>query len=62
MNGPDVFKFFKYEGGVHRVQRTPATEKSGRVHTSTASVVALPQPTDIDIHIEPKDLKIETKR
>ncbi|KAL1494278.1 hypothetical protein ABEB36_009902 [Hypothenemus hampei] len=62
IEGPEVFKYFKYEGGVHRVQRIPATEKAGRIHTSTVTVIALPQPTEIDIQIEPKDLKIETKR
>ncbi|KAF7274047.1 hypothetical protein GWI33_013267 [Rhynchophorus ferrugineus] len=62
VTGPEVFKYFKHEAGVHRVQRTPITEKSGRIHTSTVSVIALPQPTEIEIHIEPKDLKIETKR
>ncbi|XP_060518760.1 peptide chain release factor 1-like, mitochondrial [Cylas formicarius] len=62
VNGPSVFQWFKYEGGVHRVQRIPTTEKSGRMHTSTISVVVLPQPSDIEINIESKDLKIETKR
>ncbi|XP_076235533.1 mitochondrial translation release factor 1 [Calliopsis andreniformis] len=52
----------KYEGGVHRVQRIPATEKSGRLHTSTATVAVLPVPKNIDVVIEEKDLKIETKR
>lgn len=62
IHGHDVYKYFKYEAGVHRVQRIPATERSGRVHTSTVSVVALPQPKEIDITIQDKDLKIETKR
>ncbi|XP_019864897.1 peptide chain release factor 1-like, mitochondrial [Aethina tumida] len=62
VNGNSVFKYFKHEAGVHRVQRTPSTEKSGRIHTSTVSVVALPQPSDIQINIQQKDLKIETKR
>lgn len=62
VEGHDVYKYLKYEGGVHRVQRVPATEKAGRVHTSTVSVTALPQPSEIDIKIDPKDLKIETKR
>lgn len=53
---------FQYEGGVHRVQRIPATEKLGRVHTSTASVAILPVPSEIQIAIDEKDLKIETKR
>lgn len=62
VDGPMAFQYFKYEAGVHRVQRIPATEKAGRVHTSTVSVVALPQPSEIDITIEQKDLRIETKR
>jgi len=52
----------QHEGGVHRVQRVPATEKAGRVHTSTASVAILPVPSEIQIAINEKDLKIETKR
>ncbi|KAG5878664.1 hypothetical protein JTB14_015597 [Gonioctena quinquepunctata] len=62
LNGPSVFRFIKHEAGVHRVQRTPATEKSGRIHTSTVSVIVLPQPSDIEVNINPNDLKIETKR
>lgn len=62
INGNKVYKFFKHEGGVHRVQRIPSTEKASRIHTSTVSVTALPQPNEIDIQIDPKDLKIETKR
>ncbi|XP_057668121.1 peptide chain release factor 1-like, mitochondrial [Diorhabda carinulata] len=62
VNGDSVFRYFKHEAGVHRVQRTPTTEKGGRIHTSTISVIALPQPSDIDININPSDLKIETKR
>lgn len=53
---------FQYEGGVHRVQRVPATERMGRVHTSTASVAILPVPSEIQIAINERDLKIETKR
>lgn len=62
INGPEVFKFFKYEAGVHRVQRIPTTEKSGRTHTSTISVVALPQPKEVDVVIKDKDLRIDTMR
>lgn len=62
VDGKMTFKYFKYEAGVHRVQRIPTTEKSGRTHTSTVSVTALPQPSEIDIQINNKDLKIETKR
>lgn len=58
----DAFEQLQYEAGVHRVQRVPATERGGRIHTSTVSVLALPQPTDIQVHIHPRDLRIETKR
>ena len=47
INGSDVFKSLKYECGVHRVQRVPQTEKSGRIHTSTVTVAVLPQPKDV---------------
>lgn len=60
--GPDAYDFLKYEAGVHRVQRIPATEKSGRIHTSTVSVAVIPRPDDMDITINSRDLKIETKR
>lgn len=53
---------FRHEGGVHRVQRIPITEKSGRVHTSTASVAIVPAPTEVQVRLDEKDLKIETKR
>lgn len=62
INGDRAFQYLKYEAGVHRVQRIPLTEKQGRIHTSTVSVLALPQPTDIEINIDKKDLRIETKR
>lgn len=62
ISGEDVFRLMKYEAGVHRVQRVPTTEKGGRIHTSTVSILALPQPTDIQINLDQKDLKIETKR
>ncbi|XP_043946391.1 peptide chain release factor 1-like, mitochondrial isoform X2 [Protopterus annectens] len=58
----EVYKHLKYEGGVHRVQRVPKTEKQGRIHTSTMTVAILPQPSEIDLTINPKDLRIETKR
>ncbi|CAD6997893.1 peptide chain release factor 1-like, mitochondrial [Ceratitis capitata] len=58
----DAFHQLQYEAGVHRVQRVPATEKSGRIHTSTASVTVIPRPDDIEVNISEKDLKIETKR
>ena len=54
-----AYSKFKYESGVHRVQRVPETEKAGRVHTSTVTVAVLPKVEDVDIEIDPKDLKIE---
>ncbi|XP_072370211.1 peptide chain release factor 1-like, mitochondrial isoform X1 [Scyliorhinus torazame] len=62
VRGPESFKHMKYERGVHRVQRVPKTEKQGRTHTSTMTVAILPQPTEIEMTINPKDLRIETKR
>ncbi|XP_053731143.1 peptide chain release factor 1-like, mitochondrial isoform X1 [Synchiropus splendidus] len=62
ISGPASYKRMKFEGGVHRVQRIPKTEKQGRIHTSTMTVAVLPQPTEISLTINPKDLKIETKR
>lgn len=56
------FGLFKYEAGVHRVQRVPLTEKRGRVHTSTATVSVLPQLDDIDLHINPADLEFDAYR
>ena len=58
--GKNVYSRLKYESGVHRVQRVPATEASGRIHTSTATVAVLPEAEDVDIHIEAKDLRIDT--
>jgi len=60
LNGSDVYGKMKYESGVHRVQRIPETEKSGRIHTSTATVAVLPQAEDVDIKINQKDLRIDT--
>jgi len=57
--GKGAFSRFKYESGVHRVQRVPITESSGRIHTSTATVAVLPEMDDVDINIEPTDLEIE---
>ncbi|KAK7486443.1 hypothetical protein BaRGS_00022367 [Batillaria attramentaria] len=62
ITGIDVYKHLKLEAGVHRVQRVPKTEKSGRIHTSTMTVAVLPQPTQIDISVNPKDLHIDTFR
>ncbi|HEY6166927.1 MAG TPA: peptide chain release factor 1 [Verrucomicrobiae bacterium] len=60
--GQDVYKRLKYESGVHRVQRVPATEAQGRVHTSTATVAVLPEAEDVDIEIKPEDLEINVCR
>jgi peptide chain release factor 1 len=57
--GNQAYSKFKYESGVHRVQRVPETEKSGRVHTSTVTVAVMPQIEEVDFKIDPKDLKIE---
>ncbi|XP_035519000.1 peptide chain release factor 1-like, mitochondrial [Morone saxatilis] len=62
ISGPQSYKRMKFEAGVHRVQRVPKTEKQGRMHTSTITVAVLPQPTEISLTINPKDLKIETTR
>ncbi|MEK7510223.1 MAG: peptide chain release factor 1 [Patescibacteria group bacterium] len=59
LEGPEVFKKMRYEGGVHRVQRIPITEKSGRIHTSTASVAVLSKPQKAQIQLNPSELKIE---
>jgi peptide chain release factor 1 len=60
IKGNRPYSIFKYEAGVHRVQRVPVTEKSGRVHTSTATVVVLPEIEEVEFKIDQKDLKIET--
>lgn len=57
-----MYKYLKYEGGVHRVQRVPKTEKSGRIHTSATSVAVLPTPNDIEVVINPQDIKFQTMR
>lgn len=62
VSGKSVYAKLKFESGVHRVQRVPETESSGRIHTSTATVAVLPEPEDVDVHIEDKDLIIETCR
>ncbi|MFN3301681.1 MAG: peptide chain release factor 1 [Patescibacteria group bacterium] len=62
ISGENVWSKLKNEAGVHRVQRIPITEKSGRIHTSTASVAVLPEATETEIEIKPEDLKIETFR
>ena len=60
IQGNKVYSKLKYESGVHRVQRVPATEQQGRIHTSAATVAVLPEADDIDIKIEAKDLRIDT--
>ncbi len=59
-SGSEVFRTMKYESGVHRVQRIPETEKSGRIHTSTATVAVLPEAEEADISIDPNDIRIDT--
>ena len=60
ISGKKVYSKFKYESGVHRVQRVPTTEQQGRIHTSTVTVAVLPEADDIDIKIDPKDLRVDT--
>lgn len=62
VKGPEVYKNLQYESGVHRVQRIPATEKSGRIHTSTASVAVLHEASEVEIKIDSKDLRIDVYR
>jgi peptide chain release factor 1 len=62
IEGENAYGRFRYESGVHRVQRVPATESSGRIHTSTATVVVLPEAEEVEITIDPNDLKIDTFR
>lgn len=62
VGGPDVYNLFKYESGVHRVQRIPKTEKSGRIHTSTVSVAILKEVPEKEVIINPKDIRIDTFR
>ncbi|MFL2543067.1 MAG: peptide chain release factor 1 [Alphaproteobacteria bacterium] len=62
ISGYNVFSKLKFESGVHRVQRVPATESSGRVHTSAATVAVLPEAEEVDINIEDKDLRIDVFR
>ena len=60
--GDDVFSRFKYERGVHRVQRVPATESQGRIHTSTVTVAVMPEAEEVDIAIDPTELRIDVMR
>jgi peptide chain release factor 1 len=60
VEGANAYRHLKFESGVHRVQRVPETEKSGRIHTSAATVAVMPEAEEIDIKLEPKDLRIDT--
>jgi peptide chain release factor 1 len=62
VSGQDVFKRLKYESGVHRVQRVPATEAQGRIHTSTVTVAVLPEAEEVDVELKPEDLEITVCR
>src|SRR3990167_6370881 len=62
IKGRNVYSLLKYESGVHRVQRVPETEKSGRVHTSTATVAVLPEAEEVDLAIKPEDLRVDVFR
>jgi peptide chain release factor 1 len=62
ISGQGVFSFLKYESGVHRVQRVPATEAQGRIHTSTATVAVMPEAEDVDIQINPADIQVDVMR
>lgn len=62
VSGKDVFARLKFESGGHRVQRVPKTEAGGRIHTSAATVAVLPEAEEVDVHIEAKDLRIDTYR
>jgi peptide chain release factor 1 len=62
IKGDGAYSVFKFEGGTHRVQRVPATESQGRIHTSTATVAVLPEAEDVDVQIDPGDLQIDVYR
>ncbi|HEX9666292.1 MAG TPA: peptide chain release factor 1 [Thermodesulfobacteriota bacterium] len=62
IEGKRVYSRLKYESGVHRVQRVPTTEAGGRIHTSTATVAVLPEPDDVEVNIDTRDLKVDTFR
>jgi peptide chain release factor 1 len=62
VRGDGAYSVFKYESGVHRVQRVPATESQGRIHTSTATVAVLPEPEEVDVQVDPRDLEIDVFR
>jgi len=60
VEGQGAYSRLKYEGGVHRVQRVPQTEQQGRVHTSAVTVVVMPEAEDVDVKIDPKDIRVDT--
>ncbi len=62
VSGEGAYGMLKYESGVHRVQRVPVTESGGRIHTSTATVAVMPEVEDVDVNIDPKDVKMDTFR
>jgi peptide chain release factor 1 len=62
VKGDGAYSVFKYEGGTHRVQRVPATESQGRIHTSTATVAVLPEAEDVDVHVDQNDLQVDVYR
>ncbi|PAW68538.1 MAG: peptide chain release factor 1 [Opitutia bacterium Tous-C1TDCM] len=62
ISGSDVYKQFKFESGVQRVQRVPVTEANGRIHTSTVTVAVLPEAEEVDVHIDPQELEITVSR
>ena len=62
IDGDGAYSVFKFEGGTHRVQRVPATESAGRIHTSTATVAVLPEAQEVDVQIDPNDLQIDVYR
>lgn len=59
VSGANIFRYFRYESGTHRVQRIPATESSGRIHTSTCTVAVLPEPEEVDVQINPTDIQMQ---
>jgi peptide chain release factor 1 len=62
VKGDGAYSIFKFEGGTHRVQRVPATESQGRIHTSTATVAVLPEAEDVDVHVDQNDLQVDVYR
>ena len=60
ISGESVYSHMKYESGAHRVQRVPATESQGRIHTSTATVLVMPEAEDVDIEVSMNDIRVDT--